>query len=133
VEDIVTRFWQELVARPAGPMGFRFFMQPTMAILFAVRDGRRDAQRGQPAYFWALFTEGQHRRAMLLSGWRSLSKLLIVALLLDLVYQAVAIGHFRPLEAIVTAFVLGVFPYLLLRGPVNRLLRPLLRPMSNNL
>ena len=46
-----------------------------------------------------------------------------LALVLDLVYQVVELKWIYPLEAIVVAFTLAFLPYLLLRGPVNRLAR----------
>ena len=37
--DILQRLWTELVARPSGPMAFRFILQPVMGAIFAIRDG----------------------------------------------------------------------------------------------
>ena len=123
MEDTVARFVEELFARPSGPLALRFIIQPATSLFFAFRDGARDAKFGRPAYFWALFTQESHRRELVQSGWRSISKLVFMGLLLDVVYQIVAIGKFRPLETIVIATVLCVLPYLLMRGPINRLLR----------
>lgn len=123
MDDTVARFVEELFARPSGPLALRFIIQPATSLFFAFRDGARDAKFGRPAYFWALFTQKAHRRELVHSGWRSISKLVFMGLLLDVVYQIVAIGKFRPLETIVIATVLCVLPYLFMRGPINRLLR----------
>lgn len=123
MDESIGRFWSELLARQNGMFSLRFILQPTMATLLAFRDGKRDAQNGRPAYFWALFTDSAHRREMLHSGWRSIGKLVCMALALDVVYQIIATHSFRPLEAIVIASMLAVIPYVFLRGPINRLLR----------
>lgn len=120
----VTRMMENLVGRVHGPMSFRLILQPLMAILFAVRDGRKDAREGKAPYFWAFFTRPQHRREMLREGWKSVGKIFILALVLDAVYQYITVRWFYPGEALVTAIALAFIPYLLLRGPVNRLWPP---------
>ena len=37
--DVLSRGWTDLLARPHGPYGVRFVLQPLMAALLAVRDG----------------------------------------------------------------------------------------------
>lgn len=123
MDDPTARFLEELLARPSGPLALRFIIQPATSLFFAFRDGARDAKYGRPAYFWALFTQKAHRRELVQSGWRSISKLVFMGLLLDVVYQILAPGQFRILETIVIAAVLCVLPYVLMRGPINRLLR----------
>ncbi len=91
---------------------------------FAVRDGRKDAREGRVPFFWALFTDPEHRREMLRSGWKSIGKVFIIAIALDFVFQYIVFEDFRPLGALVAGLILAVIPYLLLRGPVNRLMRP---------
>lgn len=112
-----------LMARIDGPMSFRLVLQPLTALIFAFLDGRRDAREGRSAYFWALFTEQKHRRELLESGWHSIGKVFIVAVVLDLVFQYFVFHGFRPIGALIAGIVLAVFPYLLLRGPVNRIIR----------
>jgi hypothetical protein len=121
MEDMLTRFFGDLVSRVSGPMHFRLVLQPLMAIIFAIRDGRKDAHEGRAAYFWALFTDAGHRRDMLRSGWKSVGKVFVIAIILDGVYQYIELKWFYPGEALVVALILAIIPYLLLRGPVNRL------------
>lgn len=116
-------FMDGLVARIDGPMSLRLILQPLMAILFAFRDGVKDAREKRPPYFWALFTDPTHRREMLKNGWKSIGKVFVVAIVLDLVFQYLVFHAFRPVGAIVAGITLAVVPYLLLRGPVNRLMR----------
>ena len=121
MEEMFTRIFQDLAARVSGPMHFRLVMQPLMAIIFAIRDGRKDARAGRVPYFWALFTDPGHRRDLLRSGWKSVGKIFVIALVLDAVYQYIELRWFYPVEALLVALVLAIVPYVLLRGPVNRL------------
>lgn len=121
MEDLLTRFFENLVGRVHGPMSLRILLQPLMAIIFAVRDGRKDAREGQAPYLWAMFTDPTHRRALMQNGWKSVGKVFIIAIGLDAVYQYIALKWFYPGEALVVAFVLAIIPYSLLRGPVTRL------------
>jgi len=122
MEEMLTRFFEDLVARVSGPMHFRLVLQPLMAIIFAIRDGRKDAREGRPAFFWAIFTNSGHRRDLLRSGWKSVGKVFVIALVLDAVYQFITVRRFYPVEALMVALVLAIVPYLVLRGPVNRLI-----------
>jgi hypothetical protein len=38
--EMLARLWEEIAARPTGPMAFRIDLQPAMAALLATRDGR---------------------------------------------------------------------------------------------
>lgn len=92
-----------------------------MACFFAVRSGLKDAHEGKPPYFWALFTQPAHRAEMLRDGWKSVGRVFLLALLLDVVYQIIVQRFVYPGEALWVAFVLAIVPYLVVRGLVNRL------------
>ena len=116
-------FMEGLMTRVNGPMNFRFILQPVMAIIFAFIDGRKDAKTGKPAYFWALFTNSDHRREMLKSGWKSISKVFVFAIILDIVFQFVKFHAVSSvLGALIAGVILAILPYLIVRGPVNRLM-----------
>jgi hypothetical protein len=104
-------------------MKFRLILQPLMAIIFAVRSGLKDAKEGKPAYFWALFTDPDNRRNMLRDGWKAVGKVFVIAIIIDLVYQFIVFRWFYPGEALLVAAILAFIPYLLIRGPVNRVAR----------
>ena len=56
------------------------------------------------------------------NGWKSVGKVFILAIVLDVVYQL--IEHrwtVYPGEAVLVAIILAIVPYLLIRGPVNRI------------
>jgi len=123
MDDVWTRLLEHMTDRVTGPMKFRLVLQPLMAMIFAIRSGLDDARAGRPLYFWALFTDPAHRAEMLKDGWKSVGKVFVLALVLDVVYQIIATRFVYPGEALVTAVLLAIVPYLLLRGPVNRIAR----------
>ncbi|MGD8429237.1 MAG: hypothetical protein PVH31_02415 [Ectothiorhodospiraceae bacterium] len=123
MEELVARIAQNLADRVGGPLTFRFLLQPLMAVIFAAVDGKRDAAAGAPPYFWALFTNPDHRREMLQDGWKSIGKVFVLALCLDVVYQLIVLRWIYVAEALIVAVLLAIVPYVLLRGPFNRILR----------
>lgn len=123
MEDVWSRIWEDLIGRGSGPLSFRLVMQPIMAASFGILDGLKDARKGRPPYFWALFTDSSHRRALLRNGWKSIAKVFILAIVLDAIYQVIVFRRFYPVEALIVANTLAIAPYLLLRGLVNRLMR----------
>jgi len=128
MDDLTARFWTDLIGRLTGPMTFRLILQPLAAGLQAVRDGIKDAKEGRPAYFWAIFTDRGERRRLLKEGWSAVLRIIVLGVVMDLIYQWRVFGTVYPLELIVVALLLAFVPYLLLRGPVNRIARLWLRP-----
>lgn len=123
MDDIWIRVIENLQDRVTGPMKFRLLLQPIMASIFAVMSGLKDARLGKPPYFWALLSDPSHRRDMLRDGWKSVGKVFVLALALDVVYQIAVLSFVYPGEAIFVAILLAIVPYLLLRGLVTRLAR----------
>ena len=122
MDPMIARISHNLVERVTGPMHFRLLLQPGMATFFAIRDGLRDARECKPPYFWGLFTDKGEREEMVKNGWKSVGKVFILAIVLDVVYQL--IEHrwtVYPGEAVLVAIILAIVPYLLIRGPVNRI------------
>jgi len=121
--DSWERIVGNLIARLDGPLHFRLFLQPGMALFFGIRDGLKDAREGKPAYFWAMFTNPAHAKDLLESGFKSVTRVVIFALIMDAIYQLIVSHWFYPGEALLVAFLLAFVPYLLIRGPVNRIAR----------
>ncbi len=122
MDPMIARISHNLVERVTGPMHFRLLLQPGMATFFAIRDGLKDARECKPPYFWGLFTDKGQREEMVKNGWKSVGKVFILAIVLDVVYQL--IEHrwtVYPGEAVLVAIILAIVPYLLIRGPVNRI------------
>jgi hypothetical protein len=128
--DHLVRVLEHLVARLDGPLHFRLIFQPLMAVIFAVRDGRRDAREGRAPF--RLFTEPGQRREVLLSSWKSVGKVFVIGLILDAIYQFLELRWFYPGEALLVALILAVLPYFLLRGTVNQLTRRIVRRRAAN-
>jgi hypothetical protein len=128
MEELFTRFWNDMIGRIGGPMSFRLVLQPTMAMIFAIRDGLKDAREGRPAYFYSLFTDPANRRRRLREGFKAVARVFVFAVVMDLIYQLIVLRWVYPLQALIVAFVLAFLPYILLRGPVNRIARFLKRP-----
>jgi len=123
IQKILTRFWDQLIAQPSGPLAFRFILQPLMVTLLAIHDGLKDAREGRSPYAWTILTDPAHRASYLGEGLKRISRVIIFALVMDAIYQLIVLRRFYPGEALVTVFVVAVIPYLLIRGPIARLAR----------
>ena len=121
MEELLARIWENLTGRLDGPMKFRLLLQPTMAAIFAIKAGLKDARESRPPYFWTIFTDQSQRHELLREGWKAVSKVFIVAVIIDVIYQYLVFRWFYPGEALIVAFILAFIPYLLIRGPVNRI------------
>ena len=118
--DLLPPFWDEILARTEGPLHFRFFLQPAVAIFLAVRDGRRDAASGRAPYLHDILYNPAGRVARLKEGLRAVTRVMLLGVVMDAAYQFLVIKAFRPLEMIVVVFLLAFVPYLLMRGPARR-------------
>lgn len=123
MDEMFARVWQDLGDRIGGPLSFRLLLQPAVAAVLAVRAGLQDARAGRPAYFWSILTDSVHRREQLAEGWKAVAKVFLVAVVLDAAYQMVVLRWIYPGETLIVAFLLACVPYLLIRGPVNRMAR----------
>ncbi len=62
IVDLSVRFWDEMIARPAGPFKFRFVLQPLVAAALAIRDGLKDAHMERTPYFWTIVRDSTRRK-----------------------------------------------------------------------
>ncbi len=122
MDDVWMRVAENMAGRVSGPMRFRLLLQPATAVIFAIRSGLKDARAGKPPYFWTLATDPTARADLLKDGWKSVGRVFILALAVDVVYQFMELRFVYPGEAIAVAFLLAIVPYLLLRGLVTRLM-----------
>jgi len=121
MDDVWSRIAEHMVERVSGPMKFRMVLQPLMAAIFAIRSGLKDSKTGKPPYFWSLFADPAHRADMIKDGWKSVGKVFILAMALDVVYQIIEQRFVYPLEVLLVGLILAVLPYLVLRGLTTRL------------
>jgi hypothetical protein len=117
------RLLQDIAERPGSALAFRFFLQPTVSIVLAIRDGIGDARAARSAFLWSIIFDQRQRWSGLREGLRATGKIIVIAFLIDLAYQAIELRAFYPTEALITALLLGLLPYLLVRGPVARIAR----------
>lgn len=123
MEEFFARFWTNIVERVGGPMTFRIILQPMMATLLGVLAGLRDAREGRPPFLWTILTDSTQRAALLHEGWKGIARVFILAIVMDVIYQLIVLRWFYPGEVLMIAILLAVVPYLLIRGPVNRIAR----------
>lgn len=123
MEEIWMRIVENLGDRVSGPMKFRLLLQPAMAIIFAVIAGLQDARLGKPPYFWSLLSDPAHRNEMLRDGWKSVGKVFLLAMVLDVIYQIIVERFVYPGEVLLVALLLAIVPYLIVRGLVTRVAR----------
>lgn len=123
----IERVWRQLLERPGGPMTFRFILQPTMALIAAIKDGRRDAQLGRSPYVWSILHDPRARIGRLNEGLNATARIILLGLIMDAIYQVYVLERFYPVEAVIIALVLAFLPYVILRGIVHRVARWLSR------
>jgi hypothetical protein len=120
--ESLTRVWDDLVGRITGPFSFRLILQPLVATILAVRAGLKDARAGRPPHAWAIVTDPARRSELLMESWREVAKVFIVAVLIDVVYEIIVFRRIYPGESLIIAATVALLPYMLLRGPVNRMI-----------
>ena len=128
MEEMIAQVIENLGARVTGPMSLRLYMQPLMASIFATIAGIKDAQAGRPPYLWGMLTTPENRAELIGDGWKRVGKIFIIVAVLDTVYQLIVERWVYPLEVVIVAIILAIIPYLLLRGPVNRIARLFIKP-----
>jgi hypothetical protein len=118
--DVIQRIWRNVIDRPFGPMTFRFFLQPIMAGIAAGVAGVKDARRGRSPYLWTILTHPEKAAGRLHEGLIATSRVILLGLVMDVIYQLTVFETFHPGEAAIIALALAFVPYLLLRGPITR-------------
>jgi hypothetical protein len=117
------RFFYDLIKRPDGPMRFRFILQPTMAAIAAVRDGRADAVAGYAPFLWTIIRKPEERTARLREALNATARIILLGVVMDVIYQRLVLKTFYPAEAAVIALVLAFIPYVIIRGVILRVAR----------
>ena len=70
----------------------------------------------------AAYARRAERRALLLSAWKDVGRVFAVALVVDVAYQLAVFGWLYPLQTLIIAVSLAIIPYVLVRGPVVRMI-----------
>jgi hypothetical protein len=58
---------------------------------------------------------------LLREGWKALANVFAVAVVIDVAYQLIVFRWVYPGEVLLVAFLLACVPYVLIRGPANRI------------
>ena len=116
----IERIWLSILARPSGPLAFRFILQPVMAAIVALRDGFQDAKRGSSPFLWTVLSNPYERWARLREGLNATARILLLGLVVDTIYQIIVFRTFFPYEALIISVLLAFVPYVLIRGLVSR-------------
>ena len=110
-----------LLVRLDGPGAFRFVLQPLVAMLLGVRDGRRDAAANRPHFLSCCIFDVVGRRASLRDGVAAISKPLVFAIMIDAVLSLVILGAIYPVSTLFVGLVLVALPYAIARDLTGRL------------
>ncbi|MDF2694175.1 MAG: hypothetical protein K0S65_2558 [Labilithrix sp.] len=122
MEEAIVRGWVDLIRRLDGPMHLRFIVQPAVAIFLGLRAGLRDARAGEPPFVVAL-RDRERRRERLRHAWSDIGKVFVVSVVLDAIYQVWVQHGIFLFELLLTATLLALVPYGLVRGPTRRIAR----------
>jgi hypothetical protein len=117
--EVHQRFWGNIADRVHGPMSLRFFLQPSMAFIFALIDGIKDARFGHKSFFWTALRDPSQQRGRLREGLISVANVILFGISLDVIYQFKVFDRFYPVEALMMAILLAVIPYFIFRWIVE--------------
>jgi hypothetical protein len=121
--EVHERFWTDVFGRLHGPMTLRFYLQPTLALVAALKDGTKDVTLGHKAFFWTALWDPTQPRGRLREGLASTSQMALVGLAMDLIYQFKVFDRFYPVEAVMMVLLLAVMPYFVVRWIVEHVAR----------
>ena len=81
----------------------------------------RDARENKPTFLRAVAFHPEQRRDLLRYAWKDIGNAFLVGVIMDVVYQLIALRWLYPNEAIIVAFLLALIPYVLVRTVLRRL------------
>ena len=123
--EILNRGVEQLLGRAIGPLQFRLIVMPTVVTILAIRAGLRDAREGQSSFLWGMITEPAQRRRRLAAARKDITRIFIVAIVLDTAYQLMVLRAFFVVQALIVAVACAIVPYILFRGSTTLLVRGL--------
>lgn len=115
-------FVNEMIARLTGPLGFRFILQPLMAILLGFKDGVKDAHFKLPPYVMHFITHPEKRWSLLKDATISALKPIILGIITDAIAQYLIYHTVHPLQAVFVGCAVIAIPYVFTRGITNRII-----------
>lgn len=130
MDEILTflKWWAEqLVDRLSGPLNFRLVVMPTVVTLLALRADWKDAREGRPAFLGAFIKDPVERRRLFRWALKDIGRIFLMAIVLDTAYQLMVFRWVYPGQVLFVAVVCAIVPYVIVRGPITRTVRLLLR------
>ena len=119
--DVFSRGSDQLLGRISGPLNLRLIITPTVSTILAVRDGWKGAHRGESSFLWdVLHHPAAERKAVYHAVWASLKKVILLAFVLDLIYQLYVFRAYFVFQTLLLVLVLAVIPYTVIRGLTTR-------------
>jgi hypothetical protein len=83
-----------------------------------VNDARRQA-----GAFWSIVSNPAGRRELLREGLHHVLRVIQLGVVMELLYELIVFKAIRPVQLVVVVLGLAFVPYLILRGPINRIAR----------
>lgn len=121
--EVVAALPERLKELLGGPGHLRFIVQPLIAILLGIRDGRLDARAGKEPYIFAVLFGGAARKASIESGVAAFIKPFAVAVIIDMLLQFYILRDVRIWSALVVGTFLVAVPYSIARALTNRVVK----------
>ncbi|HMQ67769.1 MAG TPA: hypothetical protein PKA90_02495 [Ignavibacteria bacterium] len=121
MENFLNSFLDAVDIRHNGPMSFRIIIQPLVSLVYAVIAGIKDAKADKPPFLKALILGKASRRDLLKELWKDVGKIFILATVLEIIFELIVFKTVHPLEVLRVGFFLAILPYLIMRGPVERI------------
>ncbi len=106
--------------RLSGPGSLRFILQPLMSVFFGIKDGITDAKLGNDPFLFSLFKSSE-KKSKLKEAFKSVGKVFIIAIILDIIFYYIISGTFAPLQSLLIGTILLIIPYSIARGFTNRI------------
>jgi hypothetical protein len=119
--NILQTIVERVIARMTGPLSMRFMLQPLVAILLGIRDGRLDAKAGNRPFVMEVIFHPVDRKKALQSALKSLLTPIVLGSVLDAVAQYLLFHQVRPFWAVVVGTLILGLPYSASRGLTNRI------------
>ncbi len=125
--DVLQTIVERVIARVTGPLSMRFMLQPLMATMLGIRDGRLDAKAGNPPFVMEVLFHPADRKKALRSALKSLLTPIVLGSVLDAVAQYLIFHQVRPFWALVVGTLVIGLPYSAARGLTNRIVTGMMK------
>jgi hypothetical protein len=110
-----------IIANITGPLSFRFILQPAVAFILGIRDGRLDTKLKKHPFIYEIITNPMNRQPTIKNALRSILISVIIGIITDMIAQHLIFNQVRILPAVVVGCLVISLPYGIARGVTNRI------------